>query len=436
MSNVSPTPAGASRFGRPHPTRIAEFDALLARHDGRTYPVEFQGAPQYLRVIRVPIDLPKYRMGNGRTVSLQEEYQATHPSARADLFSGDPELLDAQEVQHDILVALGKLGDLRKFFEDTRNVQEGPIVLNEDGFVVNGNRRLSTWRDLLHSDPQKYDHFRYVDVVVLPHCDEREIDRLEARLQIAKDIKADYSWDTLANMLHQKQLKDKFSNADLAQLYDLKESQVTEYLDMRTNAIEYLKSRGKENLWSEVSDKDFAFRKLVGTREKMPDLGSKELFKQAAYVLIERPEEAGGRLYDAIPAIGDYIDEVRKRLLSEFPVEAPKNDDTMEGLFGGGAPTGEAKDMPLSLEIQKPANAARARQVIVDVIESQKQLKRDSKQATFLLDICAKVNTLLASAVIDGLRPESKLAGVEAQLQEIEAHVGKIRAHLEQHAND
>ncbi|TBV74799.1 hypothetical protein [Pseudoxanthomonas winnipegensis] len=428
------TLAAPSRYGRSQPARIAEFDALLKKHDGRTYPVEFQGAPKYLNVIRIAIDLPKYRLGNGRTVSLQEEHLARNPSLRKDLFSGDAELLDAQEAQHNILVELGGLSGLRKFFEDVRNVQEGPLVLDENGFVINGNRRLSTWRDLFASDPTKYDHFRYIDVVILPHCDEREIDRLEARLQIAKDIKADYSWDTFANMLHQKREKDGFSNADLALLYDMKESQVTEYLDMRQNAIDYLKSRGKTNMWSEVSDKDFAFRKLVATREKMPDVGSKALFTEAAYVLIERPEDAGGRLYEAIPAVGEYLDEVRQRLLNEFPVEAPKNDDGLEGLFGGAPATGEARDTPLAVEIQKPENADRARQIIVDVIESQKQLKRDSKQANFLLDTCAKANTLLASASKDGLRPESQRAGVEAQLKGIESQVAKIRSYLEKHA--
>lgn len=429
-------PAAQSRFGRPYPTRIAEFDTLLKKHDGRTFPVEFQGAPKYLDVIRVPIDLPKYRLGNGRTVSLQEEHLARNASLRSDLFSGDPELLDAQEAQHGILVKLGGLSGLRKHFEDTRNIQEAPLILDESGFVINGNRRLSTWRELYASDQTKYAHFRYIDVVILPHCDEREIDRLEARLQIAPDIKADYSWDTFANMLHQKREKDGFSNADLALLYDIKESQVTELLDMRQNAIEYLKSRGKANMWSEVSDKDFAFRKLVGTREKMPDVGSKALFTEAAYVLIERPEDAGGRLYDAIPAVGEYLDQVRERLLSEFSVEAPKADDALEGLFGGAPAKGEALDTPLAVEIQKPENAARARQIIVDVIESQKQLKRDSKQANFLLDSCAKANTILASAAKDGLRPESQRAGVEAQLKGIESQISKIRSYLEQHAQD
>jgi hypothetical protein len=87
----------------------------------------------------------------------------------------------------------------------------------------------------------------------------------------------------------------------------------------------------------------------------------------------------------------------------------------------------------LAIEIQKPENVDRAREIIVDVIESQKQLKRDSKKASFLLDNCAKANTLLASAAKDGLRPESQLDGVEAQLKGIEGQIAKIRSYLSTH---
>ena len=80
---------------------------------------------------------------------------------------------------------------------------------------------------------------------MLPHSEEKEIDRLEATLQITKDIKADYSWDSKANMMLAKQKRDGFSNKELGELYDMKESDVEELFDMRAYADEYLRSRGK-----------------------------------------------------------------------------------------------------------------------------------------------------------------------------------------------
>ena len=78
----------------------------------------------------------------------------------------------------------------------------------------------------------------------------------------------------------------------------------------------------------------------------------------------------------------------------------------------------------------------RARSLIVEVIESQKQLKRDSKTAGYLLGNCAKANALLKAAVQLGLRPDANLKGVESQLVEMELQIQKIRKHLAENATD
>ena len=432
----SPTPT-SSRFGWPKPARTEEFKKLLAKPGDATTRVVFQEKTQDIRIVRVPIELPKYRMANGRTASLQSEHLAKNPAARNDLFSGDAELWEAQEAQHALLLQLAKQADLQKYFEDTSNKQIDPILLDESGFVVNGNRRLATWRELLFKHPEKYGHFRHVDVAVLPHSEEREIDRLEASLQIEKDIKADYSWDAQANMMLAKRKRDGFSNKELAELYKMKEGDVQELLDMHSYADEYLRSRNKANLWSQVSEHEFAFRKIVTSRPKISGIGSQEIFKQAAYTLIEKPEDAGGRLYEAIPAIMESLDQVREKLQDEFDVKPAATNAQLEGLFGGSkVAESESIDMPLAKEIQKPENAEKARKIIVEVIESQKQLKKDAKSASYLLDCCAKAQALLAAAVKDGLRPESKLAGVAKQLDQIKAQTDKIRKYLEEHAED
>ena len=425
-----------SRFGWPKPARTEEFKKLLAAPLSATFPIVFQGNKVDIPVIRVPIDLPKYRMANGRTASLQSEYLARNPTATPDLFAGDAELWDSQEVQHGLLLQVAKQSDLRKYFENTANKQVAPLLLDENGFVVNGNRRLSTWRDLCHTENSKYRHFRHIDVAVLPHCDEKEIDRLEATLQIAKDIKANYSWDAEANMMIAKQIRDGFSNKELAELYNMKEGDVQELVDMRTYADEYLRSRNKTDLWSQVSEHEFAFRKIVSLRPRISSIGGQEIFKQAAFALIDNPDEAGGRLYDAIPAIFESLDLIKEKLQAEFEVKPEATTVDLNDLFGGAPPAvgGNAMDMPLAKEIQKPESADKARKIIVEVIESQRQLRRDSKSAGYLLDCCAKAQSALTAAVKDGLRPESKLSGVAKQLEQIQAQVEKIQIYLEEHA--
>lgn len=414
--------------------RVEEFKKLIPASKEATRLV-FQDKLQSFPIIRVSIDLPKYRMVNGRTASLQAEYLAKNPKAAANLFSGDPELWETQETQHSLLLQLAKQADLRKYFEDPANKQVDPILLDENGFVVNGNRRLATWRELLHDSPAKYGHFRHIDVAVLPHCDPQEIDRLEASLQIEKDIKADYAWDAEANMMLAKQQRDSFSNKDLAELYKMKESEIEELLDMRAYADEYLVSRGKKDYWSLVSDAEFSFRKLAQSRQKIAGIGKQEIFKQAAFALIDNPDEAGGRLYEMIPAVMEHLDAVVTKLRADFDVKAsaPSSSASLDELFGGSPlPSGDSSDIPLAKEIQKPENADKARKIIVEVIESQKQLKKNSKEEGYLLECCSKAQATLMAAVGKGLRPESKRQGVAKQLDQIEMLTAKIRHWLEQ----
>lgn len=429
---ASPT---KSRFGWPKPTRLEEFKKLLDEPAAKpTTRLVLMGQTIDLPIIRVPIGLPKYRLENGRTVSLQAEYLVENLEARADLFSGDPEMWDAQEAQHGLLLKLGKLSNLQEYFADTTHRQIDPILLDEHGFVVNGNRRLSCWRELLFAKSDTYGHFSHIDIAVLPHCDDKEIDRLEATLQVEPDIKADYSWDALANMMLAKQKRDKLSNKQLGERYGMKEPQVEQLFDMRSYADDYLRSRGQADRWSLVTDDEFAFRKLVGTRQKVSGVGAKELFKQSAYSLIEKPSEAGGRLYEVIPAIAEYFPAVREKLLSEFKVKPSAYSGDLTELFGGGPPSSSADvDLPLAKEIQKPENTAKARALIAEVIETQKQLKIDSKQAEYLLKACANAQAALAGAVKDGLRPESKTTGVDKQLEQIEKQVQRIREFLKEH---
>lgn len=438
-SSAPKIPTYDSRFGWPQNKRIDELEKLRKEPTGKTHRIVFKGQNTDLPIVRVPIALPKYRMANGRTSSLQAEHLATNTLARRDLFSGDPELLDGQEAQHRLLLKVIKQQDLQKHFEDTIHKQVEPILLDEKGFVVNGNRRLCCWRELVHEDAGKYSHFAYIDVVILPHCDEKDIDRLEAWLQIQRDIKADYSWDARANMLLDKQKREGFSNKELAELYGIKEGEIAELFDMRGYADEYLRSRGKQDMWSLVSEHEEAFRKIVVSRPKINDVGDQQLFKQAAYALIDNPKAAGGRLYEQIPAILNSLDEVREKLADEFPVTPIAPAPEVVSIFGGGGTAAEEPSKlstPLSIEIAKDKNVDKARRVIVEVIVSQKELKKNSKAAEYLIDCCKKANASLAAAVKDGLRPESKRAGVSKQLDAIEKSIARIRKHLDEHADD
>ena len=106
----------SNQFGAPLLTRTSEI-ADKAAKSKTLHPLEVMGKYQRLKQITVRIGLPVYRIENGRTRTFRKEYLATHPDAPADLFTKDPESLEAQRVQHKILRKLAEAEDLLKEFQ-------------------------------------------------------------------------------------------------------------------------------------------------------------------------------------------------------------------------------------------------------------------------------------------------------------------------------
>lgn len=433
-STQLPPPPRQSLYGWALPDRREEFRKLLESPTGETHRVaDFKGSTVSLPIIRVPLNLPKYRISNGRTASAQQEWAASK-QLQPDFFDeGDPELEDVQIAQHHILQSMVKDEGLLTKFEHPINKQVEPLLLDENGFVVNGNRRLCCWRLLQAKDAMTYGHFGHVDVVVLPHCDEQELDRLEAKLQIEKDIRSDYTWDSEANMMAQKQRLHGFTTPQLAQLYGRTKKEIEDLMAMRALAAEYLKSRGKENAWSEVKDDRYAFQELLKATASTASHGDKEIIKQASFALIDDSAEAGERLYAVIPKVKEHLVAVKENLADAFPLPAPEKDEAAEEAFGGAnpmpTPAAPARPSELALvaEIRKDAaSVKKARDIVIETIRSQEEQNKERDTADFLFKTLKKANALILSATGHGLRPETSLVGVAAQLIAIRSSLDRI----------
>ncbi|WP_198669247.1 ParB N-terminal domain-containing protein, partial [Blastomonas sp. UPD001] len=174
-------------------TAPAEREALIAkalRSPERTLPFHHFRAKLYeLPIIRVPIDLPVYRMENFRTYTDQHEYLARE-GLPADYFLSGQEIESVQQVQHDILARLSRRGvadsvvpviDVLK-----KDGQIDPLLATSSGVIVNGNRRLAGMREL---------GLTYVELMILPaDASADEIVDIEASLQGVPETKLDYDW--------------------------------------------------------------------------------------------------------------------------------------------------------------------------------------------------------------------------------------------------
>lgn len=430
--NRIPPPPRQSPYGWPLPDRREEFKKLVSAASGETFRVEnFKGSMISLPIVRVPINLPKYRIANGRTASAQQEWVSTH-SQPLDFFdAGDPELEVIQIAQHEILKMMIKEEGLLEKFKDTTQRQVEPLLLDESGFVLNGNRRLCCWRELYLSDQAKYSHFGHVDVVILPHCNDQELDRLEARLQIDRDIRSDYTWDAEANMILQKQRLHGFSTQEIARLYGKKKSEIDELLGMRELASEYLRSRSKENTWSLVREDKYAFGTLYKTLINISSPSDRELVKQASFALIDDPSEVGERLYAVIPKVKEHLSKIKNDLIQAFPVNNAEPDKDAQDLFGGPSTNTNSPGSSLGLvaEIKKDESSIqKARETVLETIRAQDDQKEELKQADYLLKTLKKVNSLVQNVTAHGLRPESAIQGVEMQIKGIRDNLNAIEA--------
>lgn len=422
-----------TRYGYPFEQRLKELSDCTPGVVTATWALEVKGDKLELTKFKVPIELPKYRLANGRTAALQEQWLAMNTTQPEDFFEKDPELDVVQETQHHLLVQLVKDADLQSYFKDTANKQVEPIILDEHGFVVNGNRRLSCWRELFYNDPAAYPHFSHIEVVVLPHCDDKEIDRIEANLQIKKDIRAKYSWEARAIMMRQKQKQHKLTDSQLAELYDMSEPEVKQVRDMLEMADAYLKSRGQMHQWQSVSGAEEAFKQLYKASRKTPSAPEQALLKNAAFALIDKPGEAGERLYGAIPKIQEFLPKVKDKLAETFKVEPVAIDPATLELFGGGAISTQADvSYALAAEIVKPENSDKVRALVVEVIEAENELQKERNNAGYLLKMLKDANSKLQAAVSDGLRVDSSTIGATGQIESIETLLETIKTWLTQ----
>lgn len=400
--------------------RIRRRDRLQALHKEniqRTHPLEIQGERADLAVHRVPIGFPKYRLDNGRTVDKQAEYIARNPGKAQDFFRRDFESESAQAVQHALLRDLARDKNLIRHFRTKK--QNQPLYLTEDGFVLNGNRRLCAWRCLLDEDSEKYKRFEYIEIIILPPMSPEELDELESTLQIEEDIKAEYKWTARACMLRERKAAYGYGERELARRARMKPGEVRNLLSILGEAELFLEELGKPFEYSRVEKSEFAFRQLVKQRSQIADEGTKELLTRAAFVLVEDPED--GRAYGSIKHLATHIKAVRLALEDELDITY--SDDASDAKQIG----------QLGKAIWKKKNRELAREIIANQIDIERARDKARKRANSVVtQIQSARETLEAS--LASINEKSSRANANDELRRISDVVAKLSEWVNGHS--
>ena len=188
------------KLGEPLAERKKIINKLL-KSPQSSHTLNFRFQHIELPVIGLPLELLKYRIENGREYWDIKEYEEQNKLIEG-YFLDNKEDLKIQEQMHDWLYERAIRGeeDLRKEYDKPGATQMHPIIINNRtdgfvGFVVDGNRRLSLWRQMYDLDPNKYSSFKIIQCAVLPASFDAEMEeKIEMDLQIKKSLKADYDW--------------------------------------------------------------------------------------------------------------------------------------------------------------------------------------------------------------------------------------------------
>ncbi len=179
----------------PETARTESIERALTEAAEGTHFVPSEEGYLELPVAQLPAEVLVYRADNGRILS--ELADAADGLGRPlQRLKAEGEGQEVQQLLHGLLIEKAQDPDGPIYHElEKHGRQTEPLLIRRDGLVVNGNRRLAALRELAGQDPGRYGHLLSVRAAVLPAgIDNEKLEYIEAALQMAPDLKLDYSW--------------------------------------------------------------------------------------------------------------------------------------------------------------------------------------------------------------------------------------------------
>ncbi|HAW47636.1 MAG TPA: hypothetical protein DCX34_10415 [Roseovarius sp.] len=420
--------------------RRAAIDAEVAS-TSRQETLPYRGKMEALPVVRLPIDLPVYRMGNGRTQVEQYQY-VEEASVAADFFETGEENVSAQQAQHRILVKLSK-DEKGPIYQELARVaqQRETLILTSEGVVVNGNRRLAAMRELNAEDPKTYAAFSHIDAVILPATATAEdLELLEAELQMTPETKLDYGWVERRLKLRRHAEQLKIPRKRIKETYRFKrEEDINTELAQLSLAEEYLEHYlSKPRAYRFVAHSEQLFKNLEeALRGKSGE--EAELRRALGFMLAKEAGNLGARVYNFNPIFARDFEKVATRFAEEEgieladptePSETSDGDDDDDPL-GGLSDAPSTKYAPLKPIFGDASKSEEVAPKIVDIYESIRDEKKEEDAKKVALKNVTRAHTLLAGVDLTEADP-STYSGIRAQLNAISGSATKLLEKLDE----
>lgn len=397
---------------------------------------EYQNAAQQLPVIRVPIELPIYRLANGRTRTEQLKYIRQHQSA-ATFFANGQENQDAQQAQHELLDAFSKEGTtsimpIAKVLEEGRQTE--PILTTSSGVVVNGNRRLAAMRELYAAGDVAYTEFTHINCMVLPtSASDKEIKEIEVRLQMQPETKLAYTWVNEALTIKDL-MQSGFTREEITRDMRKDIREVLAMLQALGHAEVYLKDwKGQPEDYELVERGKQLFGDMA--RDLKDKVGEHlEVSRRIGFLIQDNSSSLGTRAYAFNFSFGKKAPDVAEALAGRLGIDLTQP-----------PPTPGAQIGPLDIDIDDESEGSSYKplidamddqsrrdevtQELIAVCESIRASEQDQKRGQAALKAVKDANTKLLEVDFSSADPDT-YAAIEAQLDSVLLTAQKLKAEI------
>lgn len=270
----------------PAAERITAITEALAQANGRTHFTPSESGYLELPVVELPNSLLVYRVDNGRILSELADYADHHGTPLSEL-KGRSETAEVQDILRGLLIEKARDPDGPVYEElETHRCQTEPLLIQYDGTVLNGNRRLAAMRELLSRDEAHYGRFSTVQVAVLPaDLQQNELEFIEAALQMAPDLKLDYSWVNRRLKLRQH-VRDMEPKAIVAAYRFTDAGEIDTELAELTLVEEYLDWIDQPRHYALVEAHEEAFVLLRQQLERIKNAAVADLWRLIGFAMI------------------------------------------------------------------------------------------------------------------------------------------------------
>ena len=238
--------------------------------------VRIQDKMTEIPVYRLPLKYLHYNVENGR---FAKEYLNLKKELGRDLVPGN----NSDEIEIEKMLrdqSPSKTIWLKNDIKD--NGQDEPGIITEDGYVINGNRRLSVLKLLQDENTD----FGYMNVGRLPsNVDEADIYKIELGKQMARDQKLDYGpMNELLKIEHG--INSKLTPEQIANTIGFSKEEIEEKIERLQLIKEYLSFIGEPNNFEAAESINDHFIDLQNYIFKKPSKKNKT--KKVEYTVLEK----------------------------------------------------------------------------------------------------------------------------------------------------